>query len=124
MADDKVICGTKANDIQCEAELVNVSSSSDGTWVHRIVGRKEWSVTVNFILTPASEGNMSVTVGNLLSVGSRYTLLIKRRDGTAAKSLTGSAYLKSMKITGSRGNLAVGSWQFVGNGPLTVPPSE
>ena len=121
LADGKVICGTKTNDIQCDAELVNVSSSSDGAWVHRVVGRKEWSVTVSFILVPASTGNMSVSIGNLLSVGSSYTLRIKPRNGSASDSLQGSAFLKSMKVTGTRGNLATGSWQFVGNGPLTVP---
>lgn len=123
LADSKVICGTKTNDIQCDAELVNVSSSSDGAWVHRVVGRKEWSVTVSFLLVNVASDttHQSVSIGNLLSVGSSYTLRIKPRNGLASDSLQGSAFLKSMKVTGTRGNLATGSWQFVGNGPLTVP---
>jgi len=115
LADSKVICGTKANTIQCDAETIEIASSSDSQWVHRIAGRRSWSVTVDFLLVAASIGNMSVSIGNLLSVGSSYTLIIKKRNGSG---VTGSAILKSMSAQGAVGNLATGSWKFEGNGAL------
>lgn len=118
IADNKVICGTKANTIQCEAETIEIASASNQQWEHIIAGRRKWSVTVSFLLVPSSSGNMSVSVGNLLSVGSSYELIIKKRDGSG---VTGSAILKSMEISGARGSLATGSWKFEGNGPLRLP---
>lgn len=115
LADNKVICGTKANTVQSGAETIEIASESGQDWFHCIAGRKQWSVTVSFLLVPASTGNMSVSVGNLLSVGSSYTLIIKKRNGSGVK---GSAILKTMEVSGVRGNLATGSWKFEGNGAL------
>ena len=115
LADSKVICGTKANTIQCDCETIEIASASDSQWEHIIAGRKKWSVTVDFLLVAASSGNMSVSIGNLLSVGSSYTLIIKKRNGSGVK---GSAILKSMQVQGAVGSLATGSWKFEGNGEL------
>ena len=114
-ADNKVICGTKANTIQCDCDTIEIASDSDSQWQHIIAGRKKWSVTVDFLLVAASSGNMSVSIGNLLSVGSSYTLIIKKRNGSG---VTGSAILKSMQVQGAVGSLATGSWKFEGNGEL------
>lgn len=114
-ADDKVICGTKANSIQCECETIEIASADDGAWVHRIAGRKSWSVSVDFLLVPASTGNMAVNVRNLLSVGSTYTLVIK---SSLDNGVTGSAILKSMYVSGAVGSLVTGTWKFEGNGSL------
>ena len=58
---------------------------------------------------------MTPSLGNLLSVGSSYTLIIKKRNGSG---VTGSAILQSMEIAATQGNLATGSWKFAGNGSL------
>ena len=115
-ADDQVICGTKANSIQCGCETIEIASAEDGAWVHRIAGRKSWSVTVDFLLVPATDDNKAVNVRSLLSVGSTYTLFIK---SGLDNGVTGSAILKSMDVQGAVGNLATGSWKFEGNGALT-----
>ena len=117
MADSKVICGTKANTIVCDCETIEISSATDSLWAHKIAGRKSWSVTVDFLLVDASSGNMAVSIGNLLSVGSVYTLLINTRNGVG---VTGSAILKSMQVQGAVGSLATGSWKFEGSGALAL----
>lgn len=119
-ADNKVICGTKANAIQCDCETIEIASATDSQWVHKIAGRKSWSVSVDFLLVAASSGNMSVSIGNLLSVGSAYTLIIKTRNGGGVQ---GSAILKTMDLRGAVGSLATGSWKFEGNGPLEQYPT-
>ena len=119
-ADNKVICGTKANAIQCDCETIEIASASDSQWQHVVAGRKKWSVTVDFLLVAASSGNMSVSIGNLLSVDSAYTLIIKTRNGGGVQ---GSAILKTMDLRGAVGSLATGSWKFEGNGPLEQYPT-
>jgi predicted secreted protein len=120
IANDKVICGTKANAIQCDCETIEIASASDSQWQHVVAGRKKWSVTVDFLLVAASSGNMSVSIGNLLSVDSSYTLIIKTRNGGGVQ---GSAILKTMDLRGAVGSLATGSWKFEGNGPLEQYPT-
>lgn len=119
-ADNKVICGTKANTIQSDCETIEIASTSDSQWQHFIAGRKKWSVSVDFLLVESSSGNMSVSIGNLLSVGSAYTLIIKTRNGGGVQ---GSAILNAMDLRGVVGNLASGSWKFVGNGPMEQYPT-
>ena len=115
LANNKVICGTKANTIQCDCETIDIASASDSEWQHIIAGRKKWSVTVDFLLVAASTGNMAVSIDDLLSVGSSYTLIIKKRNGSG---VTGSAILDAMDLRGAVGSLATGSWKFKGNGAL------
>ena len=115
LANNKVICGTKANTIQCDCETIDIASASDSEWQHIIAGRKKWSVTVDFLLVDASTGNMAVSIDDLLSVGSSYTLIIKKRNGSG---VTGSAILDAMDVRGAVGSLATGSWKFKGNGAL------
>jgi predicted secreted protein len=119
-ADNKVICGTKANTIHSDCETIEIASASDSQWQHFIAGRKKWSVSVDFLLVASSSGNMSVSIGNLLSVGSVYTLIIKTRNGGGVQ---GSAILKTMDLRGAVGSLATGSWKFEGNGPLEQYPT-
>ena len=121
IADGQVICGTKANSIQCDCETVEIASASDNGWVHRIAGRKSWSVTVNCLIVPATSGNKAISIKNLLSVGSSYTLRIKPRNGSASESVQGAAILKTMELNAVIGGLATGSWKFEGNGPLVEP---
>jgi hypothetical protein len=84
--------------------------------VHRVAGRKSWSVTVNFLMVAASSGNTAVNIRSLLNVGTTYTLIIK--SSASGDQVTGSAILKSMDVQGAVGNLATGSWKFEGNGEL------
>lgn len=118
MADNKAICGTKVNTILCDCETIEIASADDNAWVHKIAGRKTWSVTADFLLVAATSGNMSVSIGNLLSVGSVYTLLINTRNGSVG--VTGSAILKTMQLQGAVGSLATGSWKFEGSGALAL----
>ncbi len=112
-ANNEVICGTKANSIQCDCETIEIADANDGSWVHRVAGRKSWSVTVNFLIS----GNTAVNIRSLLNVGTTYTLIIK--SSASGDQVTGSAILKSMDVQGAVGNLATGSWKFEGNGALT-----
>jgi predicted secreted protein len=107
------IAGTKSDEIQVESETIEVASETDQEWVHRIAGRKSWSLNVGWLVLANQD------VRKVLLTGSVVTIKIKGRGASDASGVTGSAILNTVKITAIRGNLAQGSFAFVGNGPLT-----
>ena len=107
------IAGTKSDEIQVEGETIEVASATNQDWVHRIAGRKSWSLNVGWLVLANQD------VRKALLVGSSVTIKIKGRGDTDANGLQGSAIIRTCKITAVRGNLATGSFAFVGNGPLT-----
>ena len=109
----QAIAGTKSDEIQVESDTIEVASETDQDWVHRIDGRKSWSLNVGWLVLANQD------VRKVLLADSVVTIKIKGRGDTDANGVTGSAILKTVKITATRGNLAQGSFAFIGNGPLT-----
>ncbi len=109
----QAIAGTKSDEIQVDCETIEIASATDQAWTHSISGRKSWSLTVGWLVLANQD------VRKALLVGSTVTIKIKGRGESDANSLSGSAILRTCKITATRGNLAQGSFAFVGNGPLT-----
>ena len=109
----QVIAGTKSDEIQVESETIEVASETDQDWVHRIAGRKSWSLNVGWLVLANQD------VRKVLLVDSVVTIKIKGRGESDSNGVTGAAIMKTAKITATRGNLAQGSFAFIGNGPLT-----
>jgi len=109
----QAIAGTKSDELQVDSETIEIASATDQEWVHLIAGRKSWSLTVGWLVLANTD------VRKALLVGSSVTIKIKGRGESDSSGVTGSAILKTVKITATRGNLAQGSFAFVGNGPLT-----
>jgi predicted secreted protein len=107
------IAGTKSDEIQVDDEIIEVASETDQDWVHRIAGRKSWSLNVGWLVLANQD------VRKVLLTGSVVTIKIKGRGESDSNGVAGAAILKTVKITATRGNLAQGSFAFVGNGPLT-----
>ena len=120
------IAGTRSSEVQSGSELIEVSSPTQGTWRQYIAGRKEWSVTVGFLVLSDSALAISNKTGvqDLLQVGNTFMLKIKERNAADSDGVTGSAILKTCKITMTRGNLVQGSFQFTGNGTLSIPAAQ
>ena len=109
----QAIAGTKSDEIQVESDTIEIASATDQEWVHHIAGRKSWSLNVGWLLLANTD------VRKALQVGTSVTIKFKGRGATDASGLSGSAIIKTCKITAVRGNIAQGSFAFVGNGPLT-----
>ena len=107
------IAGTKSDELQVECETIEIASSTDQGWTHYLAGRKSWSLTVGWLLLATTD------VRKALTVGSTVTIKFKGRNATDANGLQGSAIIRTCKITAVKGNLAQGSFQFVGTGPLS-----
>ena len=109
----QAIAGTKSDELQVDCETIEIASATDQWWTHYISGRKSWSLTVGWLVLANTD------VRKVLLAGSVVTIKIKGRGDTDANGLQGSAIISKAKITAIRGNLATGSFAFVGNGPLT-----
>ena len=107
------IAGTKSNEIQSDCETIEITTSTNQDWKAYIAGRKTWSFNVSFLVLADSN------VRRLLSVGSKYTIIIKGRNAAAADQVTGSAIMTACKVSATRGTLAQGSFSFQGTGPLS-----
>jgi predicted secreted protein len=107
------IAGTKSDELSVDCETIEIASATDQAWTHYLAGRKSWSLTVGWLVLANTD------VRKTLLVGSSVTIKIKGRGDSDANGLQGSAIIKTCKITAVKGNLAQGSFQFVGNGPLT-----
>lgn len=105
------IAGTRSNEIQVNGELIEISSPTQGSWREFITDRKDWSVTVGWLVL----ANMDVQ--KLLDVGTSYTLKFCTTD---TAYLTGTAIMTNCKITATRGSLVQGSFTFKGNGALST----
>ena len=117
-----LIAGTKSNDVQVSADLIEIASPTTGAWRTYITGRKEASITVGYLVT-ADTSALGVSGGNgvrdLLQVGNSFTLKFKLRNAADSNGVSGTFILKTVKITSQRGALVQGSFQFVLSGPLS-----
>lgn len=97
-------------DINVDCDEIEVSSATTGKWKDSISGRLSWGITVNYLVTAGG------VASDLLKVGT--TVGIKVADGETGTPMTGTARVKSCKVTATKGSLSQGSFQFTGKGPL------
>lgn len=109
--DTTPIAGTRSDDIQVSGETIEIASPTQGSWREFLTGRKEWSVTVGFLVLANTD------VAQLLNVNNSYTLKLRT---TSTAYLTGSAIMTQCVIRASRGDIVQGSFTFKGNGALSA----
>lgn len=107
------VAAVKSDEIQVDGETIEISSSTDGNWVHRIMGRMSWGLNTSWLVTSVSD------IEKVLSVGTRVKVHVGARGYSGGSGgLTGFAFIRSSKVTMTRGALANGSFVFEGDGPL------
>ena len=108
-----VIAATKSHEVQTECEAIPISTPVSSAWRQNIAGHRQWSVNVNYLLMAESD------LSQLLKVGTTFGIVIQARDHQqGGTNVSGTAILTQCKQTFTRGNLCVGSFHFVGSGPL------
>ena len=111
------VAASRSCDTQTETEAREVSSPYSGKWRDYRDGRSGWSVNLNFLV-----GNL---VDKLLHNGKRIHMIIGRRDENGELTddyVEGDALCTLARVTGTRGNMAQGSWNFIGCGELKPSP--
>lgn len=108
--DTPVVACAKSCEVNTSCEIIEISSTTNNIWREYISGRKDWSVTVNYIVT--ADG----FAPSMLRIGEKVTLRVTER-GTGAV-LQGDALIKNAKAVATIGNLTTGSFSFQGTGEL------
>ena len=111
--DGTAIAGTVSNEAQSGIEMIEKSSPTSGQWKEYTAGRKNWSVNVSYLIQAYNGAR------DLLSVGTSYTLKFRGRNSADSTGVTGTAILKTCKITATKGDLIQGSFQFIGTSSLS-----
>lgn len=106
------IAATKSDEIQVDGETIEIASATEQDWKCHIAGRRSWTLNVNWLVSAVTD------IRKVLLVNSRVQLKIKGRNATDAQGVTGYALISNCNIRMTRGSLAVGSFQFVGDGAL------
>ena len=106
-----LVAGTRSDEIQTDCGLIEIASPDTGQWSAYIAGRKTWDINQSWLLLFASD------IERLLLTGTTVTIRIFGRG--ASTGLTGTAIVKTCKITSTCGNISNGSFAFQGTGPLT-----
>jgi len=104
------VAGTKSNEVQSNRELIEIASPTSGEWREFITGRKDWGFTISWLVSSHQDIEQL-----LLDVGVVTVRILGRGQSLG---LTGKAIVQSCKMTFTRGNLAQGSLQLKGSGPL------
>ena len=113
--DGAVVAGTRSNEVQTNRELIEIASPTSGEWRQFIAGRKDWGFTISWLVSSHAD------IQQLLLDAGVVTVRIVGRGESLG--LTGTAIVQTCRMTFTRGNLAQGSLQLKGNGPLAAEPT-
>lgn len=108
--DGTAIAAARSCSLDVRTQSIPVSSPQDGDWQHYRAGVSSWVVRVNCLVTGIQ--------GMVLRRRQTYTLRMVVRS-LASDFVQGTAICTAINITGTRGNMAQGSFEFVGSGALT-----
>jgi len=107
------VAATRSDELQAEAELIEKASASQQAWKEYVAGRKSWGLTVSWLVVNVAD------IRNVLKVGTRVKIRVGGRTFSSSAGVEGYAYVRTCKTTHTRGNIANGSFAFVGDGALT-----
>ena len=107
------IAATKSETLKVDGEQIEISSQSEQKWRQYMEGRCGWSLSSGFLVTQVAD------IRKVLMVNTRVKLRIGARSFSSSSGLEGYAFVKSISMGLTRGNLAQGDIQFLGDGSLT-----
>ena len=113
------IAATKSDEIDTLCELIEKASATQSQWKEYDPGRKEWGMTVNWLVTASSD------IQKLLYNGGTYTLNVVHRNGsTKTTLLSGTALCQQANVRSNINGLVNGSFTFKGSGQLAPPSTQ
>ncbi|MBR2016426.1 MAG: hypothetical protein IKA00_03870 [Prevotella sp.] len=109
------IACAKSGSLNEQKEMLPVASPTSGKWKENLPGRREWSVSVDALITNTAEN-----LNTLQSAYDNDTLITLRiYDTQYGYNRTGTAYIQSLDIVAQEGSLAKLTATFVGTGSLS-----
>lgn len=115
---DNPIAAVKSQDLTSTASTIETASPTQPLWREFIPGRKEWQLTVNYLLVEQSALGVAGASGveDILQVGNTFGFVFC--DDAGQQAFSGQAILTQCKITDTIQTLAKGSFTFRGKGAL------
>lgn len=107
------VAGTKSDELQVDGDQIEIATRNSGQWREFLAGRNTWSLQVGWLVSSVGD------IRNVLQVNTRVKLRIGARTWASGTGLEGYAIIKTCKVSMQRGNLANGSFVFLGDGALT-----
>ena len=109
------IACAKSGSLNEQKDMLSVASPTSGKWKENLPGRREWSVSVDALITNTAEN-----LNTLQSAYDNDTLITLRiYDTQYGYNRTGTAYIQSLNIAVQVGSLAKLTATFVGTGSLS-----
>lgn len=106
------VAGAKSCELNVQCDEIEFASATQGKWREFLSGRKDWSVSCGHLL-PATGTPLKSSAA---MTGTKVTLVIE--TDMEDDMLTGTAIVKSWRVSGSVGTLATGAFSFRGSGAL------
>lgn len=103
------IASARSCDLQVSCGELETSNPDDGSWRTFYADRKEWNITLNYLVIALR--------GLQVAVGQTYTITIENTTDED-DLLTGTAICTDNSVTATIGNLSQGTFRFKGTGPL------
>lgn len=107
----KPIAASKSGDIDVSQDFIKACSPTDGRTFIKIPTTYDWSVSCDCLMATSDQAYKFISA---VRSGLKYTL----RFIVFGFRLTGDVYVKSARITATKGNLAKLSVSFESSGPL------
>ena len=109
-----------ASSTSCEydvqSELFEVSYPGSGIWKGHTAGMRSWKVScTRLVMSSDSFTDAASLIGQSVNL-----TFIRRGSTTGEKFLSGSAICSRARITATVGSLVKGTFEFTGNGHLSV----
>ena len=109
------IACAKSGSLNEQKDMLSIASPTSGKWKENLPGRREWSVSVDALITTTAEN-----LNTLQSAYDNDTLITLRiYDTQYGYNRTGTAYIQSLNIAVQVGSLAKLTATFVGTGSLS-----
>lgn len=106
------VAKTRSDELQAECEMMNKASATQQEWNEVVPGRKSWQINSNWLVSAVAD------VRKVLQVGTRVKIRMGGKTYSSAAGVEGYAYVRTCVVNTSFGNLATGSFTFVGDGAL------
>ena len=113
VVDGTAVAGCKSCDVDAETDMLEKSSPSTGVWREYEPGRKGWSVSTSMLVSSVHD--------TIVQNGQKVwlTCVVRTDAGLMTEDrLSGWAFIRQAKVTGSCQNLSKGSFVFQGSGEL------
>ena len=103
-----IVAAAKSCKVRMSVDLIEKASATQQSAKEYVVGRTEWGVSLNHLVTTTSPFD------GIVKVGQTYTLRIV----IGSTAMTGQAICTAAEITATVGNLSTGNIEFKGSGAL------